>query len=119
MQLSYRSRPCFRVGVVSPFALGLSVRAGGDLVVVVAVVVFALVILVAAVSDVSDACLNVVIIATYDVFSLWRLFLWLSHMETFFVAFALVKYCCCFRRCFLMFQMLVYMLLLLQPFTSE
>ena len=76
------------------------------MVVAVAVVVFALVILVAAVSDVSGAFLNVVIIATYDAFSIWR---------PFFVAFALVS----FRRCFLMFQMLVYMLLLLQPFTSE
>ena len=56
-------------------------------VVVVAVVVFALVILVAAVSDVSGAFLNVVIIATYDVFSIWRPFLWLSHMETFFCGF--------------------------------
>ena len=50
----------------------------GELVVVVAVVVFALVILVAAVSDVTGACLNVVIIATYDVCSIWRPFLWLS-----------------------------------------
>ena len=47
-------------------------------VVVEAVVVFALVILVAAVSDVSGAFLDVVIIATYDVFSIWRPFLWLS-----------------------------------------
>ena len=65
------------------------------MVVAVAVVVFALVILVAAVSDVSGAFLDVVIIATYDVFSMWKPFLWLSLWFSIVVVSVLVF--CCFR----------------------